>query len=630
MTRNRPFASRCHLWILAALLVALSAAPLCARPAEADTRPNTEATAEDAAQNDTEAPGAETQDGIVVELELSGPIADRSQASLFGAATTSIETLRDLFYRAAADDEVKGMILKLDNPMIGLAKSQQVMRFIDHFKKQGKKVFVQFDSASTGIYILASAGDEVAMAPTNSAALVIPGIRMEIAFYKELLQWLGVEAEMLQMGDYKGAGEPYTRESMSPELRREMNALADSLYDGLARTIAERRKGLTPKRVKKLIDRGVFMPAEARRAGLVDTLAYYQDYRTTVADRLNATLDDDYANGRKPELESTNPFTLFAKVFGPPQQGPETDAPKIAIVYAAGMIAPEEAEGLFGSGAAITPAKMIEALDNALEDDTVKGIVLRIDSPGGSALASEIIWQKLREVDKKKPVVACLSDVAASGGYYMAVGCRHIVAEPATITGSIGVVGGKMNLRGLYHKIGIKKDVISRGKMAGLFSDYDAWSPSEKLLMYRLLGGVYSEFLKRVDSGRPDLTLKTVRGLAQGRVYTGTQAVKNGLVDELGGLAEAVAIAKREAAEADDDLEPDQPMEIKVLPRPKNPLQSLFGGLAAAEGSPAGPAHVRLLAPVLEPGAIERMIGLTTLLRTERTLTVLPFYLEIR
>ncbi|MFW5799122.1 MAG: signal peptide peptidase SppA, partial [Planctomycetota bacterium] len=552
----------------------------------------------------------------VAVINISGQLEERAQPGLLPSDDLDLGDLRDRIRKAATDPAVKALLLEIDPTAMGFAKADQLARYLASFRQTGKPVYAHMTQAMPAMYLASLGADRINLVPTG--VLIIPGIRAEVTFYKGTLDWLGIQPEYLQVGRFKGAAEPYHNKEMSEPLRKNLTEIVDGLYRQMIAGIARRRM-MKAKDVQALIDKAMFSPEQAREAGLIDTTLYYEDLRKQVENDLRDKVDfaEGYGKKDKPKVDLSNPFALLSTLMGPPRRT-ESGADKIAVIYATGMIVPDSMSGL--SDGVMTPGAIRRALERAVDDKTVKAIVLRIDSPGGSALASDLIWKKVKQTDKVKPVIASFSDVAASGGYYIAMGCRMILAEPSTMTGSIGVAGGKFNLKGLYDKVGLTKDVISRGKRSGLFSTYGAWTDAERGTIVQEMRRTYREFTARVKEAR-GFSDEQIDKVALGRVFLGTQAVELKLVDKLGGLVEAVAEAKRAAG-----LDPEKPMELKILPRLKSPLEMLLGSPDLAG------ANSRRLEEALgsmEP-AIARALLLRRVMQHEPVVTALPFVLELK
>jgi len=394
-----------------------------------------------------------------------------------------------------------------------------------------------------------------------------------VTFLTGLLEKVGIHAEVLQVGKYKGAGEPFTRKSLSKPLRKSLSDVANDLYVGFVETVATDRH-MPGYKVKTLIDQGIFTAAAAKREGLVDRLLYEDQVREWLAKKLKADqvkLATDY--GRKKVEMDFSGFTGMLKLFelmlgGKPDK--QTSAtPKVALVHVVGpIIEAQEQGGLFGSQSA-TARTIVKALEDAGKRDSVKAVVLRVDSPGGSATASDLIWRAVKRLEK--PVIASMGDTAASGGYYVAMGADQIIAARETLTGSIGVVGGKPVVAGLYEKLGLKTEVITRGENAGIYSATEPFSGEQRKLLQRMMHETYRQFVSKAAKGR-GMEYTQLEKLAQGRVYSGRAAAKLGLIDRIGTLEDAIAEAKKTAG-----LKDSEKCEVIVLPRPKSLFEQLFG-----------------------------------------------------
>ena len=393
-------------------------------------------------------------------------------------------------------------------------------------------------------------------------------------FYKQLFDKLGIQADMLQVGDFKGAAEPYTRSGMSDAFRRQYELVIDDLYDQMVDTIATDRN-MKREEVEQAIDQGLFTAAQAKDIGLIDLVAYEDESHRAMEKSLAADTIRVVRNYGRKKVDTdfsgmSGMFKFFELLGGSSSKSCASRAEKIAVVYAVGAIMSGRSQSdLFGSQT-LGSDTLVAALREAEQDETVAGIVLRIDSPGGSALASDMIWRQVREC--KKPVVASMGDIAASGGYYIAMGCDKIVAEPGTLTGSIGVVGGKLATAGLMSKVGLTTDVISRGKNSGLFTSNEPFSDSEREAFRKSMETIYDQFTRKAAEGR-GMELDRLKELAGGRIWTGRQAQQKGLVDELGTVGDAIELTRRLAGIADrDDL------DLIILPKPKTFFEQLLEG----------------------------------------------------
>ena len=408
-------------------------------------------------------------------IELSGSYSEGAgQPGIFGELSDDLNHILERLNAAAKDDKLAGVILEFRSLELGRGKTSELRAAVARLRKAGKKVYADLRSGEARDYLLASACDEIAM--PESGTLAVTGVRAEVTFYKDLLDKLGVKAEILQKGAYKGTGEIFTRSGMSPEFRKDIDLLVDDTYNQMIDTIAADRK-LDRGHVKDLVDEGIFTATEAKAAGLIDQVAY----RDQLIEHIKKSLEVDEVKltenyGKKKLDEDFSGFTGFMKLMqmitGTEPAPTSGKNRKIAVIYVVGEIVDGQGgAGLFTSET-IGGDTMVKAIRDADNNPKVSAIVLRIDSPGGSALASDLVWRAV--VTCKKPVVASMGDVAASGGYYIAMGAKKIIAEPGTITGSIGVVGGKIALKGLMDKVGVKTEVVSRGKNSGWQSEIDA------------------------------------------------------------------------------------------------------------------------------------------------------------
>jgi len=514
---------------------------------------------------------ASVKNVAVARIVIDGDYPEGPTAmGLFGDAEESLATLVQRIDRAADDADVAALWLKIEELDVGRGKLHELRSAVTRFRKSGKPVYAEVTDAEGPEYLLVAACDEIIMPP--SGAVAVPGVQAEIMFYKGLLDKLGIRFDMLQMGKYKGAAEPFTRTSMSPALRESMEALVDDAYEELVQAIAAGR-GMEDYQVKTLLDRGLFTPAAARKAGLIDRIAYADQFRQQLCKELKADeieVLDNYKKKSETDFSGMSGIVKLMEIFsGSKKTEPVSKKQKIAVVYAVGPIVEGNSfVDIFGNSA-LGSSSLIAALRKAADDPTVLGIVLRVDSPGGSATASDLIWRETRRIEK--PLVASMGDVAGSGGYYIAMGADKVFAEPGTITGSIGVVGGKIVLGGLYEKIGLTTEVIRRGKNSGSFSSTEPFTPEQRKAWTAMMKEIYRQFVRKAAAGR-GLTYEELNQRAQGRVYSGRMAQAIGLVDELGTLADAIAEVKRAAG-----LQAEEEVELLILPPAKTIFDQIFG-----------------------------------------------------
>lgn len=527
-----------------------------------------------------------TTDQIIV-FRLDGPIPEAPpEFQLFQLEPRkTLHELIDRFRRARKDDSVKAVVLTIDQPQIGWAQLQELRRAIADLRSADKEVYAYVETANAVTYQLAAAASKLVMPPTGELRII--GLYTEHPYFKGLLEKIGVEADIEHIGSYKTAGEPFTRTGPSKEAEEMNQWLLNDLFDQMVRTIADSRQ-LTPERVRELIDQGPFTAKEALEAKLIDETGYVEDFVRSLQKRYGQDIKMVYNYGAKkaPDIDLSSPFAIF-KLFGEAMQKSRRDEKaSIGIVYVDGIIVPGKTEpGLFGDAGMVGSTTIRRVLNKARDDESIKAVVLRINSPGGSAMASDIIWHAGKELAGKKPLVVSMGNVAASGGYYISMGANTLFADPGTLTGSIGVVGGKIVTKGLWNWTGINWHEYKIGKNAALMSTNRQWDERERELIRKYMQTVYNEFVDRVKQARGERIKKDIEELAGGRVYTGKQALALGLVDKLGGLQDAIRFAASSANVSD--------YEIKLLPEPKNILDLMLKSLM---GESPDDEHINLRA----------------------------------
>ncbi len=486
----------------------------------------------------------------VLTLSLTGALAeeagDSRLAGLLRRPATDYLGLLTLLRWARDDQHLSGVLLRVDDLQASWARLQGLRRAIERLRGAGKRVWVHLERAGINEYYLASAAERVLLTP--AATLDVTGLSSEALFLRQALERIGVEAEVIHVGRYKSAGEMFSRSDMSPAHREMLEALVDDLFEQVVEAVAAGR-GLDAAVAREALGRGPFIAAEAVEERLVDATAY--------ADQAEQELVDACAAG--PLIESpayTRQRGREARLVAL-RQARHT----VALLHVGGTIRPGESSTRPGGQTASGAASLAAALKDVREREDVAALVLRVASPGGSALASDLIWRELERTRAVKPVVASCGDVAASGGYYVAMVGRPLLAEAGTITGSIGVVAGKATLRGLYDRLGVHKEVVGRGRHATLLSDYHALDDEGRARLQAQADAFYRDFVAKVGAAR-GLSAEAVEASAQGRVWTGRQAQARGLVDELGGLEEAFDAVRRALGVA-----ADQPLLVERLPR---------------------------------------------------------------
>jgi protease-4 len=517
---------------------------------------------------------------VVPVFSLNGPITEAPVGEDFLFGSMGVEPLKDLIARmkrARDDSQVKAVVLLIGDVSMGYGQVEELRRVMDEIKSAGKKIYVHADGLTLGQYVLASGASEISLVPTGP--VMMPGMILEELYLRGLLDKIGVKPDFMTCGAYKSAAETFMRDGPSDEAHEMMNWLVDGLFDTSVRLIAEGR-GVEPKQVRQWIDGALYTAEKAKEKGIVDKVQYRQDFVAGLKKQYGEEADFNKKFGKKKrdELDLSSPFGLI-KLWAEIIQGPGAKKPSkdsIAIVYVDGAIMPgQPTPSPFGSSGIAYSTPIRKALDEAAKDDTVKGVVLRVDSPGGSAVASEIILNATKRVKSEKPFVVSMGDVAGSGGYYVACGADTIFVDSATITASIGVVSGKFATTDMWNKIGITWKAYKRGANAGLLGSDDVFSDSERARMRELMTDIYEAFKAHVVAIRGDRLKKDIDDLAGGRVFTGTQALELGLVDKLGGLDDAIKFVAKQA-KLDE-------YEIRVIPRPKNFMEILLSDLGDGE-----------------------------------------------
>lgn len=581
-------------------------ATLCTHPVGADESKNPPAA--------SEKPAAKVRVNWA-EITLSGSLPEAAQApGLFGDVSDSLPSVINRLKQAGSDKTIRGVILKLDSLDIGWARLNELQIAIAGVRAAGKPVWARMNDGGNKEYLLATACDRILM--PESGTLSLTGLRAEVTFYRNLFEMLDIQADMLRVGAFKSAAEPYTRAEMSKEFREEMETILDDHFLDMVGQISSARK-LPEDKVRELIDTALIPAAKAREAGLIDVVAYEEQLKGLIGE-LDANADirlrPDY---KKPKPDTELDLFSLMKMLSGPAESTGSVQPRIAVLTLEGAISSSsDPTSLLTGPGGINSDHIVPVIHKLAEDDNVRAIVLRVDSPGGSALASDLIWHALEA--SGKPVVASMGDTAASGGYYISMGAERIFAEPGTLTGSIGVLGGKIAVEGLMNKLGVTTSVIKRGKNSGVMSLTSAFEDSERETMQNMLNEIYGQFTRKAAAGRK-MNYDQLEALARGRVYTGRQALAVGLVDQLGTLGDAIAYARQLVGDTDGKL------ELENLPAPQSPLESLLGHAGKTRNplasiTDAAPQSLRPLLqhlPVLE------------LLQREPVLLLLPCHVRI-
>ncbi|MHB8730537.1 MAG: signal peptide peptidase SppA [bacterium] len=469
-----------------------------------------------------------------VLLELSGPYPDhRTRDPWWVRQPQTIEDVRRQLAVIRADRRAAGVVITIGDLPAGLASVQSLRNAFAEYRARGGRIVAYLPQTTTRQYYLASVADAIVM--PESGALELGGAALEVTFFGEALERAGVSGEFEQIAEYKSAVEPFTRRGMSEPMREQMNAILDSVYDDLTGEIAAARR-LDPAAVRSAIDRSPLSAEEGRRAGLVDALMY--------EDELPAYL----AAGRRPP--AIVPWRMARRRLRAPFRW-RMPGRAVAVITVRGTIQMGESRPRppiplplpLARGEASGHASLVRAIRSVERNPLFGAIVLSIDSPGGSALASDLIWRAVVQANRTKPVVAFFGNVAASGGYYIAAGARRIVAQAGTLTGSIGVISGKFTIQQLAGRAGVHQEILTRGEAAAMTSPFRPFSPEQRRRLRAQAEEIYGRFVDRVAEGRR-LPREQVHAVARGRVWTGRQAMQHRLVDRLGDFYTAIDTAK--------------------------------------------------------------------------------------
>ena len=513
--------------------------------------------------------------------------------------SVTVKGLVDSLRMAKRDPRIHSVVLmpaNLEAPFWG--KLQEVRDAILDFRQSGKTVTAFLEYGGEREYYLASAANRVYLLPTSP--LDLTGIASYEVFLRGALDKVGAYPDFVHVGEYKTAVNTFTEKSMTPQHREMTEALNRDMYDQLVRGVAAARKK-TDAEVRALIDEGPYAPQDALRAGLVDGLAYEDELDDRVPE-LRETSDAERIEGE--DYQRVDPRAVG---FSPRS--------RIAVIYAVGAIASGKTRFDPVNGAVVGSESLVEEIRRVRDDRDLKAVVLRIDSPGGSSVASDVIWRELtitRNQDRSRPLIVSMSDLAASGGYYIATPGDVIVAEPATLTGSIGVFSGKFVVTGTLEKLGVSAETVMSGQNADINSPFTQFSATQRAKLQAYTNGFYDNFVDKVAASR-HRTHDQIHAIAQGRVWTGQQAKANGLVDELGGLSQAIAIAKQRA-----NIPAGEDVDIVVYPA----RRSLFEAIREQFNSRLG--IWSLLCGSVEGQAAAALAGQSTLFRRGEPLALMP------
>jgi protease-4 len=503
-----------------------------------------------------------------------------------------MRSVLEMLKQAKTDARVTHLVLVPTGGSNFWAKAQELRDGILDFRKSGKKAIAFLEYGGDQEYYLATACDRIYLLP--SSVLDVKGVATYEVFLRGTFDKVGAVPDLLHIGDYKTAVNTFTEKTFTPAHREMTTSLNREAFEQLVNGIAEGRKK-TPEDVRALIDKGPFLPEDALNDGLIDDLAY----RDQVDDKAGfagseLTEAPDYARAQ------SHPFRF-------------SHGDKIALIYAVGTISSGES-GQGANGAYVGSETLVEYIQRARADKGVKAVVLRVDSPGGSSIASDVIWRELMLTREQKPLIVSMSDLAASGGYYIAIPGHVIIAQPGTLTGSIGIFSGKFVTGGTFKKLGANIEGVTSGKFADMNSPVRPFSPEERAKVEEQMQAFYDGFIEKVAQSRKS-TPEKIDAIAQGRVWTGRQALANGLVDKLGGLDMAVAIAKERAK-----IPAGQDVELIVYPPKKSFFEALSDSVGRTQEDAtlmhaAGGVDTRAFLQMLRPSERRVLLDLLTPLR---------------
>ncbi len=498
-------------------------------------------------------------DNSVLHLKLESPISEQEVedplAELFPAAgnqSIGLIQLKQAIEHAKSDDKIKGIYLNINYLQAGISTIDEIRASLLDFRSSGKWVVAYSDVYTEGAYYLATAADKIYLNPEGQ--IEFNGLATEVLFFKKMFDKLEIKPQVFRVGDFKSAVEPFLRDNLSDENKLQLNSMLNSIYGEMLNKMAVARK-IPKDKLKEISDNMMVKNAkQALEYGLVDSLYYDDQLKNELRERLDLDKDKDITFVK---------YSKYQKSFSTYKSSEN----EVAVIVADGTIMPGEADqGVAGS------ATISEAISKARKNDKVKAIVLRINSPGGAFQAGDQMWREVVLATQEKPVIASMSDYAASGGYYIAMACDTIVAQPTTITGSIGVFSVLFDLsQFMGNKLGITSEEVKTGKIGELITVTRSLSDVEKDIWQKQTNEIYETFTSKAASGR-HMSQEDIKKIASGRVWTGSQAKDNGLVDVLGGLDDAIALAAEKGGVSDN-------YKLRYYPKQKNFFEKLMGDL---------------------------------------------------
>ncbi|MEQ8821947.1 MAG: signal peptide peptidase SppA [Sumerlaeia bacterium] len=569
------------------LVLALAATPAFADLAPApDDSVTTQSSTAIASPDTTETlPLAQAVQGTKVPvIVLSGPLLEVTNPLEFLAPSSqTLRSVTSTIDKAADDPEVAAIVVKMEAPMLNGAQALELYDHLMAARDAGKTVYAVSDGASLGQYLVMSAANRIVLPEVGG--LGIFGVSAEMYYFKELLAKIGIRAEVVNTGKFKNAMEPFTHSAMSDGTRIQIGEVVEDFAEIISERVA-RGRDMKPEAARDALFSGPYTSLEAKEKGLVTDIAYPDEFLGQLEEREDLELDYEYRGIPKKKQQAPSLFSIFSGVGGG-GKGFGGGGDRVAVVYALGPIIDGRAEeNFFAQEQVIASEDFLDLLDEMMEDGNVRAVVLRVDSPGGSAIASDRIWNRLESIqDEGIPVVVSMGSVAASGGYYISMGADKIYAQPTTITGSIGVIGGRFVMGDLYNKIGVTKQRIAIGEHSDLLDETEPWSDAQREFIAHFLDTVYETFTSKAAEGR-GLTQKRIKELGGGRVWTGVAARDRKLIDELGGLDDALAAARGMAGVDDAVPVVYYPKEMTL----QDLINEMLSGVSA--GQPTGALSV--------------------------------------
>ena len=550
----------------------------------------------------------------VLALRVSGTLPDYSPddpfKKVFGGPDQSLTGLIMQFKKAKVDNRIKAVLLDINLSGVGWGKAEEIRDAITDFRTSGKPVYAYIEFGLNKEYYIATACDKIIVPPPG--VLFVNGLAADVMFFRGSLDKLGIYPDIYQIGKYKSAGDMFTQKEMTDAHREYVNEMLDDLYNRFVNTIAQARKK-SPDDVRAIIDNAPYNAIKAKEVGLIDDALYRDEVEKQLKKQLGYKDTDTFTPVRNADYRDVSPESLGLN-----------KGERIGVIYATGEINSGSSQNSPSGDQSIGSDTVAKALNDAAADNSIKAIVLRVDSPGGSGLASDVIWHAVEAANAKKPVVVSMSDVAASGGYYISASASKILAQPSTITGSIGVVAGKPVMRGFYDWLGISNEYVLRGKTAGMFRETEKFSDEERVKFEEWVKTTYyQDFVPKVAKGRKQ-DPQFIDSVGQGRVWTGAQAKDRQLVDEFGGLDRAIDVAKQLAK-----IPADKGVERVIFPYPTTFLQQLLSGGDNANTQVEQQRMVFASLPEDARRAL-RYMQLMDRMKNGETMMLMPFDLRIK